>query len=371
MRALVVGGTGPTGPFIVEGLLERGYQVAILHRGTHELPETPPQVEHLHADPHFLETLEEALVGRSFDLVVATYGRLRHVAAACVGKTPRLIAVGGIAGYRGYSDPSAESPAGMRIPCPESAPVVAEEAGSRFSYLVAQAEDAVMEHHRRGRYNATLFRYPFVYGPRQPIPREWCVMRRILDRRPHIILPDGGLTLSMRGYAANLAHAVLLAADHPEVSAGQIYNCGDSQQLTLHQWVEVISEAMDYEWEIICVPDEVAAPARALMPLGGSVLHRLVHLAKIQRDLGYRDLVPVKRALRDTVRWYLEHRPRRGGDVEQRLQDPFNYESEDRLVSLFKESVRRMAAIPFGRLPSFHAYAHPKTKGQLRDHRNR
>ncbi len=34
--ALVVGGTGPTGPYIVEGLLQRGYQVAILHRGEHE-----------------------------------------------------------------------------------------------------------------------------------------------------------------------------------------------------------------------------------------------------------------------------------------------------------------------------------------------
>ena len=27
MKALVVGGTGPTGPYIVNGLLQRGYQV--------------------------------------------------------------------------------------------------------------------------------------------------------------------------------------------------------------------------------------------------------------------------------------------------------------------------------------------------------
>ena len=41
MKALVVGGTGPTGPFIVNGLLERGYEVAIFHRGTHEVAEIP------------------------------------------------------------------------------------------------------------------------------------------------------------------------------------------------------------------------------------------------------------------------------------------------------------------------------------------
>ena len=88
MKALVVGGTGPTGPFLVNGLLHRGYAVTMLHRGTHEIPEIPPAVEHLHADPHFRETLDAALAGRSFDLVIATYGRIRFVAEALVGKTP-------------------------------------------------------------------------------------------------------------------------------------------------------------------------------------------------------------------------------------------------------------------------------------------
>ena len=36
-RALVVGGTGPTGPHIVNGLRARGHATAILHRGTHEI----------------------------------------------------------------------------------------------------------------------------------------------------------------------------------------------------------------------------------------------------------------------------------------------------------------------------------------------
>ena len=38
-RALVVGGTGPTGPFIVNGLRDRGYAVAMLHTGRHERDE--------------------------------------------------------------------------------------------------------------------------------------------------------------------------------------------------------------------------------------------------------------------------------------------------------------------------------------------
>jgi len=36
MKALVIGGTGATGPFIIDGLLKRGYEVTVLHRGVHE-----------------------------------------------------------------------------------------------------------------------------------------------------------------------------------------------------------------------------------------------------------------------------------------------------------------------------------------------
>src|SRR5919202_1497911 len=118
--------------------------------------------------------------------------------------------------------PDALSPSGLPVPTPESFPLVASEEELRFSYLIAITEQAVLEAHP----TAAHFRYPYVYGPYQLVPREWCIMRRILDKRPYIILPDGGLMLSTHGYAANLAHAVLLAVDKPEASAGQIYNCG-------------------------------------------------------------------------------------------------------------------------------------------------
>ena len=43
--------------------------------------------------------------------------------------------------------------------------------------------------------DATHFRYPYVYGPRQLVPREWCIVRRVLDGRERIIVADEGLTL--------------------------------------------------------------------------------------------------------------------------------------------------------------------------------
>ena len=93
-QALVVGGTGPTGIWIVHGLVGRGYDVTILHRGTHERDETPETVEHLHADPYDEEQTRAALEGRTFDVTVAMYGRLRRLAEITKGHTGQFVSVG-------------------------------------------------------------------------------------------------------------------------------------------------------------------------------------------------------------------------------------------------------------------------------------
>ena len=366
MRALVVGGTGPTGPFIVNGLRERGYEVSIFHRGTHEVPEIPDDVVHIHGDPHFRETIDATLGSRTFDLVVASYGRLRHLAEATVGRTGRFVAVGGFATYRGFVCPSDLTPTGLPVPVAEDFPVVASEDEQRFSWLMAKTEETVMTAHP----DAVLFRYPYVYGPYQVVPREWCVIRRLLDGRRTIVLPDGGLTLVTHGYAENLAHAVLLAVDRPEASAGQIYNCGDDVQLSLAQIVEVIASAMDCEVEIVNLPRELAFPAQA-MSLGWHS-HALLDLTKIREQLGYRDVVPAVEALARTVRWYVEHRPEPGGEIERRLGDPFDYEAEDELIARFAAFAADLASFATRRTGvAHHPYPHPTEAGLARDHRER
>ena len=108
--ALVVGGTGPTGHFIVNGLLERGFLVAILHTGNHEVAEIPPEVEHIHTDPYDKTKIEDALAERQFDLCVATYGRLRAIAEVMRGRVGKFISIGGQPAYRGYMNATLFSP---------------------------------------------------------------------------------------------------------------------------------------------------------------------------------------------------------------------------------------------------------------------
>ncbi len=371
MKALVVGGTGPTGPYLVKGLLARGYEVAMLHRGTHELPEIPPEVEHIHIDPHFRETLDEGLKGRTFDIVIATYGRIRVIAEALIGKTPRLITIGGPPSYRGMLNPEANFPPGMPIPTPENAQRIESAEEASFGWLIRQTEDAVLGGHAAGHYNATVFRYPpIVYGPNAIGSPEWLIMKRAQDKRRQIVLPDGGLTIVSRGYAENMAHAVLLAADKPEASAGKIYNCSDEQSVTVGQWVQMVARCMDWEIEICGVPDAFAYTSRELFPLDTSANHQLMDIFQIKHDLGYRDVVPMVEAIPRTVEWLLKHKPDNEGKFANR-PDPLHYAIEDQLLAIYNEAYARMQQIPFARKQVHHPYPHPKQPRQKRDHQQR
>jgi nucleoside-diphosphate-sugar epimerase len=363
--ALVIGGTGPTGPHIVEGLRQRGYRVSVLSRGVHAHP-FPNDVERIVGDPHFSEPLADALGNRSFDVVVATYGRLRVTARHFVGRTGRFIAVGGCAAYRGFTDPDDNFPVGMLSPVDESAPL--SEAGDHpFGVKIVEAERVLFDCHPE----ATLFRYPYVYGPRQIAPREWSLVRRVLDGRRTIVVMHGGLSLLSHHYAENAAHALMLALDKPKVSAGKAYNNADDQQVTQRQLIEIGARALGVEMEIVSIPD-VESARGALIQYQPH--HYLADTSLIRADLGYRDLVPAEEAIARTVRWYRDNPLEYGGEYEQRRRDVFDYDAEDKLIELcraFERAVGEVKLRPRHENYTPHPYAHPKAHRTGRDERGR
>ena len=360
MKTLMIGGTGPTGHIIVNGLLKRGHHVTMLHSGRHELAEIPDSVEHLHADAFAAESIEEALSGRSFDLTIAAYGRLRRIAEIMRDRTARFISIGGAPAYRGYMNAPAWRPAGMPVPTAEDAPLVADEAEDAKGWRVWQTERAVFENHP----GATHFRYPFLYGPYQIAPREWCVVRRIRDGRRSIIVPDAGLSLNHCAHVENAAHALLLAVDQPAASAGQIYNVGDEHLLTLRQTIDVIAEALGAKLEIVSMPWEFALPARPLLAQPWTT-HRVLDLSKLKNQLGYRDVVQPADGLARAARWLDKHPLPPGGADEKILQDPFDYRAEDELIAAWKSLCAKMPQVSFAREPGYTAvYSGPGGKAR-------
>lgn len=326
-RVLVIGGTGPTGIPLVRDLVARGDHVTILHRGLHERDDTPASVEHVHADPYDDTSLRNALAGRTFDVTLAMYGRLRRIAEATAGITGRFVSVGGVPAYLGWMNPWTHDPPGLPVPVAEDAPTVDDPALDEKGYRIARTEEVVFTHHP----DAAHFRYPYVYGPHQLAPREWCVVRRVLDRRTRIVVADEGLTLHHHGYTENLAHALVLAVDRPGAAAGKVFNVGDEEVLSVRQVIEIVADALGHRFEIVSMPHDLALPARPMLaqPLP---THRVMDLTRLRVDLGYRDRVPARAALAHTARWLAEHPIAVGASEETVLTDPFDYDAEDRLI---------------------------------------
>ncbi len=349
MRALVIGGTGPTGHYIVNGLIARGYRVEILHRGNHELAEIPEEVVHHHLDPYDPAAITAFFdTAAHYELCVATYGRLRAIANASAGRTGRIISAGGVPAYRGYMNPALLEPAGLPVPTAEDATRVALPEEDEKGWRIVRTEDALFAAHP----DATHVRYPYVYGMYQPMPREWPILRRLLDGREFIILPDGGLTLHHMGYAENVARGILLAVDHPAVSRGRIYNCADEEVLSLRQGVEIMAAALGRRIEIVSMPWELAPCTRPLVmqPLS---THRVLDISRIRAELGYRDAMPAREALAKTTRWLAEHPPARGGLEEMVLEDPFDYAAEDRLRAAWEKAIAGMERVTFDTEPGY------------------
>jgi nucleoside-diphosphate-sugar epimerase len=370
VKALLIGGTGPTGPHLVAGLLKRGCEVTILHRGVHEPPDLP-DVEHIHADPHFAESLTSGVGARRFDLVLATYGRLKVIAEVFERRCDQLVGVGGVPVYAGFVTPENAVPYGARILAREDGPLADRcVPPSPFAMRLLRAEQAVLHRAARGVYRATIVRYPQIYGPRNAVPWEWAVVRRVRDGRQRMVLPDDGLWLLSRCAARNAAAAVLAVVDHPEAADGRAYNCADRDQFSVRQWAELVAGYAGGALEFVGVPSELAPSTLAeLLPPSGRP-HMLADASAISSELGYVETVPAQVALQETVRWLMAN-PVRSSDYPA-YPAVFDYAAEDHLIATYrlaKQWVRAHAPDPG--VEVIHPMPHPKRPGQFADDRGR
>ena len=366
MKILVIGGAGVTGSVIVKTLLQQGCEVTVLGRGQRSLP-FGDKVKTLVGDPYAKDGVKPALEGKQFDAAIATYGRLRYVAQQLVGHTKRLISVGGAAPiYKGWGDMMAPNPWETTTPTPvylsEDHPLASAPTEDRFSLAVRKTESDVMELHQQGLLNVTHFRYPLVYGPNNICPAEWGLVRRALEKRKTLIMPNGGLTLVSRGFADNVAHGVVLALNNPQAAAGQIYNICDVEVLHNHEWVARCSRLLNHEFELVDIPFALLPSGfRATPPQLLYRHHCVMSTEKLQRQLGYRDVVSVDEALARTIAYYTKQPLPAGHESEVNLGDPFDYAYEDALIALWQQQsgnfVHGLSSLPAPKVIWKHPYA--------------
>ena len=331
MRALVIGGTGPSGPYVVRGLLERGYDVSMLHTGTHELAEIPASVQHIHADPNSRESLEESVGDSRWDVACGMYGRLRYVDDVLAGRCDRFI---GITSLTGLIPPElADFPGSRDVPITEDRPRLRERLpGYERGFAIAETERRVFVRHAADEFSATILRYTNLYGARVTRQWLWPLVRRVIDGRRMVIVPGDGMSVPSICYAANGAHQVLLAVDRPE-AIGQVINSVDSKTYVLTDIIRLVGLELDHEWEIVPVSHPVAERLAATYARPS----RIVDTAKLKHVLGYADLVAPDLAIRQTVRWLFDHREQLDqAELDRFAPNPYDYELEDRFIASYR-----------------------------------
>jgi len=322
MHTLVIGGTQFMGRGVVERLVARGHEVAVLHRRDHH--DLGAEVRNLQADRGDLATVSSLLRRERFDAVVdmaydwqsgTPASHVEAAARSCGDQLQRYVFMSSIAAY------------GPGLDHRESDPLAPDDDPNPYVRHKASAERLLFRMHQESGFPAVSFRPPFVHGPRQLFYREQFFWDRLHDGRP-IVLPDGGEAPMQWAYVADVADACVRAIEVP-AAAGQAFNIAHVERTTQRTFVEALARVAGLE------PGFVAVPRAAIVAAGGQIvgghlyfgeyLDLPPHTAVVEKAtqlLGVRP-TPLEAALREGYAWYTSQ-PRR----------PTDYAFEDGLITL-------------------------------------
>jgi nucleoside-diphosphate-sugar epimerase len=321
MRILLIGGNGFIGRPVAAALLRQGHTLAIVHRGTTPLP---AGVQEIHGDSFHLNTIADQLKGFSPDVVVhfivSSGSQAEEFVSIFRGAAGRVVMLSSIDVYRAAGilhglDTGPLQP----VPLTEESelrrtlhtypPEMLQGLRKIFAWITDDydkipAERAVMNERE---LPGTVLRLPMVYGPGDRLHRFYPIVKRMADRREHIIFAE---TLagwhSPRGYVENVAAAIALAATDSR-AAGRVYNVCEEPSFSELGWARKIADEMDWRGEFVMLPVE-GTPPHLLRP-GNAAQHWTASSARIRRELGYREPVAIQQAIRQTIAWELDNPP--------------------------------------------------------------
>ena len=304
MRVIVLGGTRFIGRATVEELVAAGHELMIVHRGQLE-PADMPAARHVHCARADLQSHRQELTAFRADVVIDCLALTRSDAEGALSAIPdvkRWIVISSADVYRGFGAVLADRETDP-VPITEESPVRGERypyrgrLAGREDYDKLDVEDVYLPH------GALVMRLPMVYGEHDYQRREEFILRRVRAGRKQI--PFGaGSWLTCRGYVRDIARAVRLAIDRPDVTG--VLNISEDRTYSVRLWARMILEAAGSDAELVRVADDSLpddlGETRSIMQ------HVLMSANKARAMLGWSTTDPWE-ALQATVRWHLEHPP--------------------------------------------------------------
>ncbi|NGQ95955.1 NAD-dependent epimerase/dehydratase family protein [Brevibacillus sp. SYP-B805] len=332
MRVLVIGGTRFIGFYTVRRLIEQGHEVMLFHRGQ-TVSTLPDGVSRLLGDRRELAGYRSELAAWGpdvvLDMVPYTEQDARTVMQTFQGIAARVVAISSCDVYRAFGRlHGLEDGAVEQGPLTEDAPLrerLFAYRGKRNGpddYEKILVERVVMGDPE---LPGTVLRLPAVYGPHDYQHRMYFFLRRMLDKRPAILLEEGLPEWRWtRGYVENVADAIALAVSDGR-AAGRIYNVGEPAAMSMREWIQAIAQAVGWSGEIVSVPADRLP--EALRWNIHAAQHIVCDSSSMRRELGYQERISLEESIRRTVEWESLHPPENGSSA---LSD---YAAEDAVLA--------------------------------------
>jgi nucleoside-diphosphate-sugar epimerase len=322
LKALVTGASGFVGSHLVEGLLERGYQVRCLVRKTSNLRWLSGlKAEYVYGDIADKDSLKG--VFENADLVFHSAGLTsaknreeyfranaegtRNLVEACLEENPRLQR------FLYVSSQAAVGPGDNERPLDETAPCrpITDYGESKLA-----GEKIVLQH--SSQLPVTIIRPPAVYGPRDT---DVLGFFKVASKGFRVSFGRGESFLSLV-YVKNLVDGIIRAVENPG-SVGQVYFIADDKVYSWKDAFSIIAKVLNKRTIPLKIPRSLVLFLAFIAQNSSRLFGRSavfntqkareitqrywgLDVSKARAELGFFPEYGFERGAAETVRWYRE-----------------------------------------------------------------
>ncbi len=243
-KILILGGNQFVGKSIGETLVEAGYKVYLLNRGSRPNPEG---TTHLKGDRNDINKLEELLKEEYFHGIVDISAYEAHQIEKSLevlkGRYGKYIFISSASVYQSKEE----------LPYKEGDSVGNNPVWGEYALNKYQCEEVLQR--LSSKYNApfTIFRPFYIYGPGNNLDRETYFINRILEDKP-IFIPQKETRVHF-GYIEDLTANIVTALEENTFN-NETFNIAGRETTTFEELLGVIEKILDKKSVVIRVDED-------------------------------------------------------------------------------------------------------------------
>lgn len=243
-RILIFGGNQFVGRSIGEALVEVGYEVYLLNRGSRP---NPSGAIHLKGNRNNLQEMEELLKGHYFHGVVDVSAyedhQIEKSLEALQGRYNKYVLISSASIYQ--DEEEAPFKEGDRV---EENPIWGEYALNKFL-----CEETLKKLSKKYNSSYTIFRPFYIYGPGNNLDKETYFINRILDDKP-IFIPKRKTRVHF-GYIGDLIGNIITALEGSTFH-NETFNIAGREITTFEEFIGIVEKILGKKSEIIRVDED-------------------------------------------------------------------------------------------------------------------